>query len=203
VVKIPPRCPRAKCFAERLVIMVRTELTDRMLIFGERHLRAVLAAYTAHYNTQRPHRALQLRLPLPRTPVSEPVHGWVWRRPVLGGLNNDYETQPETADQMPWPQFWARQVFRRRGRIHGPRWVCAVLGPFASHGGQHTAESSSRSRLRADGNRTRVERRRDGLLMTAGAGIIPLGQLVKKRTKCLSERPRRAQVGHVRTRQFN
>jgi putative transposase len=42
VVKIPPRCPRANCFAESLVLTVRTELTDRMPIFGERHLQKAL-----------------------------------------------------------------------------------------------------------------------------------------------------------------
>jgi putative transposase len=91
VVKIPPRCPRANCFAERLVLTVRTELTDRMLIFGERHLRKVLAEYSAHYNTQRPHRALQLRPPRPESPVPEPVQRKVRSRPLLGGLINEYE----------------------------------------------------------------------------------------------------------------
>jgi putative transposase len=32
-----------------------------MLIFGEQHLRRVLAACAAHYNRRRPHRSLQLR----------------------------------------------------------------------------------------------------------------------------------------------
>jgi transposase InsO family protein len=91
VVKIPPRCPRANCFAERLVMTVRTGLTDRMLIFGERHLRRVLAAYAAHYNSPRPHRALQLRPPRPKSPAPEPVHGQIRRRPILGGLINQYE----------------------------------------------------------------------------------------------------------------
>jgi len=91
VVKIPPRCPRANCFAERLVLTVRTELTDRMLIFGERHLRRVLAAYAAHYNTRRPHRALRLRPPLPQVPAPEPACDRIRRQPVLGCLINEYE----------------------------------------------------------------------------------------------------------------
>ncbi len=91
VVKIPPQCPRANCYAERLVLTARTELTDRMLIFGERHLRRVLALYAAHYNAKRPHRALQLRPPRPKALVIKPVHGPIRRRPVLGGLINEYE----------------------------------------------------------------------------------------------------------------
>ena len=91
VIKIPPRCPRANCYAERLVLTIRTELTDRMLIFGERHLRRALALYAAHYNGQRPHRSLKLRPPRPDAPVPEPICGRIRRRPILGGLINEYE----------------------------------------------------------------------------------------------------------------
>ena len=70
---------------------IRTELTHRMLIFGERHPRNVLAQYSVHYNTQRPHRPLQLRPPRPESPIPKPVHGAIRRRPVLGGLINQYE----------------------------------------------------------------------------------------------------------------
>jgi putative transposase len=91
LVKIPPRCPPANCFAERLVLTVRTELTDRILIFSEGHLCRVLATYVAHYNSQRPHRALQLRPPRPQSAIPEPVQGRIRRRPILACLINQYE----------------------------------------------------------------------------------------------------------------
>ena len=91
VVKIPPRCPRANCFAERFVLTARTELTDRILIFGERHLRTVLAQFSAHYNRRRPHQALHLQPPRPDLPTPDLACQRIRRRPVLGGLINEYE----------------------------------------------------------------------------------------------------------------
>ncbi|MFI0469660.1 integrase core domain-containing protein [Saccharopolyspora sp. 5N102] len=70
---------------------VRAELTDRLLIFDERHLRAVLADYVRHYNGSRPHRARELRPPRPSHPVANLSHERIKRRPVLGGLINEYE----------------------------------------------------------------------------------------------------------------
>jgi putative transposase len=90
-VKIPPRSPRANAYAERFVLTARTEITDRMLIFGERHLRTILAQYESHYNGRRPHRSRQLRPPRPDHPVADLSQERIQRRPVLGGLINEYE----------------------------------------------------------------------------------------------------------------
>jgi hypothetical protein len=62
-----------------------------MLIFGERHLRHLLAGYAAHYNTARPHRALRLQPPRPASPIPGRANGRIQRRPILGGLLNEYE----------------------------------------------------------------------------------------------------------------
>jgi putative transposase len=58
VLRSPPRAPKGNAYAERWVSTMRRECLDRMLIFNERQLRHVLAEYEQHYNTHRPHRAL-------------------------------------------------------------------------------------------------------------------------------------------------
>jgi putative transposase len=91
VVNTPPRCPQANCFAERFLRTIRAELTDRMLIFGQRHLRLVLTEYVRHDNGRRPHRAHDLRPPRPTHPEADLSYERIKRRSVLGGLLNEYE----------------------------------------------------------------------------------------------------------------
>jgi putative transposase len=95
VVKIPPRSPSANAHAERWVRTVRAEVTNRILIAGERHLRVVLDRYAAHYNHHRPHQARDLRPPdrdenFPAA-ITGPAMAGICRRRVLGGLINEYE----------------------------------------------------------------------------------------------------------------
>ena len=73
------------------MLTARTEVTDRMLIFGERHLRSILTQYEAHYNGRRPHRSRQLHPPRPDHPIAELSQKRIKRRPVLGGLITEYE----------------------------------------------------------------------------------------------------------------
>ena len=95
VVRIPPCSPKANAYAERWVRTIRAEVTDRMLIIGPRHLRAVLDEYAAHYNWHRPHRARSLRPPdgddITLAPVTNLTTAWIRRRQVLGGLIHEYE----------------------------------------------------------------------------------------------------------------
>lgn len=63
-----------------------------MIILGQRHLDRVLDEYVEHYNTGRAHRARALALRAPTDDpniIPFPPHR-VTRRPVLGGLLNEY-----------------------------------------------------------------------------------------------------------------
>jgi putative transposase len=91
ILKTPPQAPQANAIAERWVGSARRERTDRLLIVGERHLRAVLDAYAAHYNGHRPHRSLQQRPPHPTHTPTALSGSTIRRRQILGGLINEYE----------------------------------------------------------------------------------------------------------------
>ena len=89
VVKTPVRAPKANAIAERFVRTVRSECLDWLLILNRRHLERVLRVYVEHYNTQRPHRALQLRPPDSDRRASS-SEGEIHRRDRLGGLIHEY-----------------------------------------------------------------------------------------------------------------
>jgi transposase InsO family protein len=91
IIKTPPRAPQANAICERWISTLRRECTDRMLIYGERHLRQVLRQYVAHYNEHRPHRALHRRPPLPQAPPINLTEIRVQRRKILNGLISEYK----------------------------------------------------------------------------------------------------------------
>lgn len=98
VVTTAPQAPRMNAYAERWVRTARSEVTDRLLMTGERHARVVMAEYVKHYNTGRSHQGHGLGLRAPDDapnviPFPAPPHR-IRRRQLLGGLINEY--QPAT-----------------------------------------------------------------------------------------------------------
>jgi transposase InsO family protein len=93
VLKTPPRAPKANAYAKRWVRTVRTECLDWVLIWNRRHLERVLTNYVRHYNTARPHRGIDLDVPVP---AAEPPAAKIEQLPrveradVLGGLIHEY-----------------------------------------------------------------------------------------------------------------
>ena len=95
ILRTAVQAPRMNATCERLVGTLRRELLDRVLILGETHLRAVLTDYQAHYNTARPHQGIAQRVPddeldAPPATVTDVDSQQIRRKPVLGGLINEY-----------------------------------------------------------------------------------------------------------------
>jgi transposase InsO family protein len=84
---ISPGSPWQNGYAERLIGSIRRECLDRMLIFGEAHLRRILSAYAAYYNEVRTHLALGKDAPLGRTIQRS---GVIVAIPILSGLHHHY-----------------------------------------------------------------------------------------------------------------
>jgi transposase InsO family protein len=84
---IAPRSPWQNGHAERLIGSIRRECLDHIVVFGEAHLRRVLAAYSVYYNELRTHLSLDKDSPGQRAIQR---FGPIITLPILGGLHHDY-----------------------------------------------------------------------------------------------------------------
>jgi transposase InsO family protein len=98
VLRTPLRAPKANAVCERFGGTLRRECLDFLIPFNERHLRFVLKAWIAHFNSARPHMSLGPGIPSAlRAPVPDndhrhciPAGHAVRRAAVLGGLHHEY-----------------------------------------------------------------------------------------------------------------
>jgi len=74
IIKTPVRAPKANATAERFVGTVRAECLGWLLIVNRSHLERVLRVFAGHYNSHRPHRALNLKPPDPAARKLQVVH---------------------------------------------------------------------------------------------------------------------------------
>ena len=91
---ISPRSLWQNGHVERLIGTVRRECLDRMLIFGEAHLRQILTSYASYYtsyasyyNGSRTHLSLHKDAPLGRAVQR---YGNIAATPILSGLHHRY-----------------------------------------------------------------------------------------------------------------
>jgi putative transposase len=90
--KLPKRSPNLNAVAEAFVAGIRREVLNKMILFGERHVRHVIDEAVAYYNIDRPHQGMgNRRLTQPAQPP--PKEGIVKCRQRLGGLLKSYYRQ--------------------------------------------------------------------------------------------------------------
>jgi len=86
------RAPLQNAIAERLVLSIRTELLDHVVVFNEAHARRLLVDWTRYYGEDRCHLSLDKDCPKPR-PVQPrpPGNAEVIAFPRVGGIHHRYE----------------------------------------------------------------------------------------------------------------
>jgi hypothetical protein len=86
-----------------------------MLIFGQRHLRSILAQYVAHYNGRRPHRSRQLHPPRPDHPVADLSQERIKRGPSSAASSTNTSGPRRSQGQDRWPSSGTPQEYAGDG----------------------------------------------------------------------------------------
>lgn len=84
-VRIPPRTPNCNAHLERLNGSFKREAADRVIFFGETHLRRVIDEYVDYYHRERNHQGLDGQIIEPGNEVGR-TNGKIRRRARLGGM---------------------------------------------------------------------------------------------------------------------
>ena len=92
-VPLPPRSPNLNAYAERWVRSVKEEALSRLILFGERALRHVLAEYVEHFHHERHHQGKGNALLFPSWSQDSKRDGPVRCRKRLGGLLKYYDRE--------------------------------------------------------------------------------------------------------------
>jgi len=87
--KMPKWSPNLNAIAEAFVAGIRREVLNKLILFGESHVRHVIEQYAEHYNIERPHQGVGNR-PLTEPAEPPPEEGIVQCRERLGGLLKSY-----------------------------------------------------------------------------------------------------------------
>ena len=88
LIRTPREAPNANAYAERFVGSIKEECLNRMIFFGEGHLRHAIDEYLAHFHAERNHQGLENELIDGKTQCGD---GEVIHHERLGGLLTYYE----------------------------------------------------------------------------------------------------------------
>ncbi|MBF0147959.1 MAG: transposase [Magnetococcales bacterium] len=88
-VKTAPTSPWQNAYCERVIVSIRRECLDHIIVVNEEHLRRTLTSYLTYYHGTRTHLGLAKDCPESRT-VQPMETGDVIAIPHLGGLHHQY-----------------------------------------------------------------------------------------------------------------
>jgi hypothetical protein len=86
---IAPRSPWQNPYVERVIVSIRRDCLDHVIVFHERNLKRILRDYFYYYHACRTHLSLSKDSPQPRS-VEYEEQGNIVALPGFGGLHHRY-----------------------------------------------------------------------------------------------------------------